>query len=94
MMVINHNKFTRKYTLHTIKEFKAIMEKIYILSKIKNSNKINLHRIDIALDSSMCFERNFKFLLFTFELVTVNYTKSDKWYTTNLNTKKKTILSS
>ncbi len=89
MMVVNPNNFTRKYNpIHTIKEFKAIMEKIYILSKIKNSNKVNLHRIDISLDSSMCFERDFKFLLFTFELVTVNYNKSDKWYTTNLNTLK------
>lgn len=89
MMVINPNNFTGKYNpIHTMKNFEAIMEKIYVLSRIKDNSKVNLHRIDIALDSSITFEKNFKFLLFIFELVTINYDKSDKWYTTNLNTLK------
>lgn len=93
IMVINPNKFTNKYTpIHSLKEFYNSMEHIYSALTIKDSTKVNLQRLDIALDSSINFETNFKFLLFIFELLSIDYTKADKWYTTNLNTLKRNTI--
>ncbi|WP_308001550.1 hypothetical protein [uncultured Clostridium sp.] len=93
IMVLNPNKLTHKYTpIHSFKEFIATMDKIYIAITIKDTTKVNLHRLDIALDSTIDFGENFKFLLFAFELLTINYSKADKWYTTNLNSLKRNTI--
>ncbi|MGL4569438.1 MAG: hypothetical protein ACRDCB_11875 [Clostridium sp.] len=93
IMVINPNKFTYKYTpIHSFKEFHNTMDNIYSALTVKDTTKVNIHRLDVALDSSIDFEANFKFLLFIFELLTIGYSKADKWYTTNLNTLKRNTI--
>ena len=51
-------------------------------------DEVNMNRIDIAFDSSDYeYVRDFKLMLFTYELMTVRRGKKDsRWYTTNINT--------
>lgn len=55
-MVINPNNFNCKYIpMHSFEQFHSIMNNIYLTSKITAKTKVNLHRLDIALYSSMDF---------------------------------------
>lgn len=87
--VINANNYKGVYEpLHTKTEFLEVMKIIYNQIGVKDMDKVDLNRIDIAVDSEMEFHPNFKKILFLFELVTVGENKNNKWYTTNLNTLK------
>lgn len=65
-----------------IESFNLALDKIGVIDKMD----YELNRVDIAIDSDLEFKDNFKWFLFLFELVTYGNEKSDKWYTTNLNT--------
>jgi hypothetical protein len=65
-------------------EFEAMLNDFEVLIK----DNVKLNRIDIALDSSLDFDENFKYFLYMFELCTYGNKKADKWYTTNLDTLK------
>ena len=50
-------------------------------------NNVNLSRVDVAFDSSDYeYQKDFKRMLFAYELMTIRNKKSSRWYTTNLNT--------
>ncbi|MBN1050433.1 hypothetical protein, partial [Clostridium botulinum] len=63
-------------------EFQAMLKDFGVIME----DDVKLNRIDIALDSNLNFDYNFKYFLYMFELCTYSNKKADKWYTTNLNT--------
>lgn len=65
-----------------IESLNIALDKIGVIFKMD----YELDRVDIAIDSDLEFKDHFKWFLFLFELVTYGNEKSDKWYTTNLNT--------
>jgi len=65
-----------------IEEFNQMIDDF----KIINKDIIELNRVDIAIDTNLDYYENFKFFLYMFELITYDDKKSDKWYTTNLET--------
>lgn len=64
------------------REFVRVMKEIGIISL----NDINFDRVDIAIDSNIDFKKDFKLLLFIFELITCKSRKGSRWFTTSLDT--------
>ena len=88
-LVISANMKENKYKpILSMGNYIDALDDIYKRMGIKNNQCVELKRIDIAFDSSIDYSENFKKILFLFELITIDYAKSDKWYTTNLKTLK------
>lgn len=92
----NDSQMTLKVNLHTrfgemvldnVKKFNtALEESLSDMGVIEMSN-VELTRVDIALDTNdYTMQKDFKKMLFAYELLTIKHKKSDRWYTTNLNT--------
>ena len=81
-----HNKYG-ELTLDSLKKHnKATIESLAEIG-VLHLNDVGLNRIDIALDTNdYTMQKDFKKMLFCYELLTIKHKKSDRWYTTNLNT--------
>lgn len=94
-LIINLHKFScdKEYKrINSLKEFKKLLEEVLQELRIVNREDIELKRMDIAIDTSLDFNQNFKFFLMLFDLYTFNNAKIDRWYTTNLDTLKKNTI--
>lgn len=92
-IVLNLNNDDEYKPILNLKDYKKKMKEVISMLEIVEIKKVELERIDIAIDTDIDFNTNFKFLLFLHQVIT-NSQISDKWYTINLNTlKKNTIIS-
>ncbi len=77
--------YNRLITLsENVKEFDEMLKDFGIII----DEDVELNRVDIAVDTELDFHDNFKYYLYAFELLSYEDKKSDKWYTTNLETLK------
>lgn len=80
-----HNKYG-EMTLNSLKKYSCALNSSIAELGVLNLNEVELNRIDVALDTnSYTMQKDFKKMLFVYELLTVKHKKSDRWYTTNLN---------
>lgn len=81
-----HNKYG-EMTLNSLKKYNSALNSSLAELGVLNLNEVELTRVDIALDTNnYTMQKDFKKMLFAYELLTIKYKKSDKWYTTDLNT--------
>lgn len=81
-----HNKYG-EMTLNSLKKYSCALNSSIAELGVLNLNEVELNRIDVALDTnSYTMQKDFKKILFCYELLTIKHKKSDRWYTTNLNT--------
>lgn len=81
-----HNKYG-EMTLNSLKKYSCALNSSIAELGVLNLNEVELNRIDVALDTnSYTMQKDFKKMLFAYELLTIKHKKSDRWYTTNLNT--------
>lgn len=88
-MALKVNLHTRygEMTLDKLNKFNCALEDSLSEIGVLQMDNVELNRIDIALDTnSYTMEKDFKKMLFAYELLTIKHKKSDRWYTTNLNT--------
>ena len=88
-MAIKVNLHTRygEMTLDSFKKYNGAIAESLAEVGVLNLNDVELNRIDIALDTNnYTMQKDFKKMLFCYELLTIKHKKSDRWYTTNLNT--------
>lgn len=88
-MAIKVNLHTRygEMTLDSLKKYNGAIAESLAEVGVMNLNDVELNRIDIALDTNnYTMQKDFKKMLFCYELLTIKHKKSDRWYTTNLNT--------
>lgn len=95
----NDSRMTLKVNLHTrfgemtldkLNKFNCALEDSLSEIGVLQMDKVELNRIDIALDTnSYTMEKDFKKMLFCYELLTIKHKKNDRWYTTDLNTLKR-----
>lgn len=89
----NPHMTTGKYKkVGSLKELKNIMEEVLEQLSVINQKEVKLNRIDIAIDSDLNFNDNFKFLLMFFDLYTFKKSNKDRWYTVNLDTLDKSTI--
>ena len=92
----NDSQMTLKVNLHTrfgemvldsAKKFNNALEESLSDMGVIEMDNVELNRVDVALDTnSYTMQKDFKKMLFCYELLTIKHKKSDRWYTTNLNT--------
>ena len=92
----NDSQMTLKVNLHTrygemvldnVKKFNTALEESLSEMGVVEMSNVELTRVDIALDTNnYTMQQDFKRMLFCYELLTIKHKKSDRWYTTNLNT--------
>lgn len=81
-----HNKYG-EMTLNSFKKYSCALNESLADIGVLNLNEVELNRIDVALDTNdYTMQKDFKRMLFAYELLTIKHKKSDRWYTTNLNT--------
>lgn len=81
-----HTKFG-EMTLDNLKKFNCALEDSLEDIGVLQMDNVELNRVDIALDTNnYTMQKDFKRMLFAYELLTIKHKKSDRWYTTNLNT--------
>lgn len=81
-----HTKFG-EMTLDNLKKFNCALEDSLSEIGVNEMDNVELNRVDIALDTNnYTMQKDFKRMLFAYELLTIKHKKSDRWYTTNLNT--------
>lgn len=81
-----HTKFG-EMTLDNLKKFNCALEDSLEGIGVIEMDNVELNRVDIALDTNnYTMQKDFKRMLFAYELLTIKHKKSDRWYTTNLNT--------
>jgi len=81
-----HNKYG-EMTLNSVKKYNGALNSSLAELGVLNLNEVELNRIDVALDTNdYSMQKDFKKMLFCYELLTIKHKKSDRWYTTNLNT--------
>lgn len=81
-----HTKYG-EMTLNSFKKYNSALNSSLADVGVLNLNEVELTRVDIALDTnSYTMQKDFKRMLFAYELLTIKHKKSDRWYTTNLNT--------
>lgn len=84
---INLNNKYGEGTIKKLSEHNEIMINELKEIGVINMNNVNLSRVDVAFDSSDYeYQKDFKKMLFAYELMTIRNKKSSRWYTTNLNT--------
>lgn len=90
---INPHMINGKYKqVRSLKEFKKILMEVLEQLSVINKEDVKLNRIDIAIDSDLDFNENFKFLLMFFDLYTFKKSNKDRWYTTDLDSLKRTTI--
>lgn len=92
----DNSKMSLKVNLHTkygemvldsAKKYNSALNSSLAELGVLNLNEVELNRIDVALDTNdYTMQKDFKKMLFAYELLTIKHKKSDRWYTTNLNT--------
>lgn len=81
-----HNKYG-EMTLNSFKKYNSALNSSLAELGVLNLNEVELNRIDVAMDTNnYTMQKDFKKMLFCYELLTIKHKKSDRWYTTNLNT--------
>lgn len=88
-MALKVNLHTRygEMTLDKLNKFNCALEDSLEDIGVLQMDNVELNRVDIALDTnSYTMQKDFKKMLFCYELLTIKHKKSDRWYTTNLNT--------
>lgn len=88
-MALKVNLHTRygEMTLDSVKKFNNALEESLAEIGVIEMDNVELNRVDVALDTnSYTMQKDFKKMLFAYELLTIKHKKSDRWYTTNLNT--------
>ena len=81
-----HNKYG-EMTLNSFKKYNSALNSSLAELGVLNLNEVELNRIDVAMDTNdYTMQKDFKKMLFAYELLTIKHKKSDRWYTTNLNT--------
>lgn len=81
-----HTKFG-EMVLDSAKKYNGALNSSLAEMGVLNLNEVELTRVDIALDTNnYTMQKDFKRMLFAYELLTIKHKKSDRWYTTNLNT--------
>ena len=88
-MALKVNLHTRygEMTLDKLNKFNCALEDSLEEVGVLQMDNVELNRVDIALDTnSYTMQKDFKRMLFVYELLTIKHKKSDRWYTTNLNT--------
>lgn len=81
-----HTKYG-EMTLDNVKKYNSALNSSLAELGVLNLNEVELNRIDVALDTNdYTMQKDFKKMLFCYELLTIKHKKSDRWYTTNLNT--------
>lgn len=88
-MSLKVNLHTRygEMTLNSFKKYNSALNSSLADIGVLNLNEVELNRIDVALDTNdYTMQKDFKKMLFAYELLTIKHKKSDRWYTTNLNT--------
>lgn len=86
-LVLNLHKRYGTYKAITLKneyisEFVQVMQDINVL----NLEDIDFNRVDIALDSNLEFNEDFKLISFIYELFTTGSRKNSRWSTISLDT--------
>ena len=81
-----HNRYG-ELTLDSLKKHNTATEESLADLGVINLDNVELNRVDIALDTN-CYivNKDFKKLLFAYELLTIKHKKTERWYTINLNT--------
>lgn len=88
-IVLNLNRVLSHYNrLETLGEHNRTFSQVMKGFGIMIDENIKLERLDIAIDSHLDFDDNFKYFLYLFELITHNDKRADRWYTTNIDTLK------
>jgi len=73
--------------LDSLKKHNKALEETLKEIGVLEVEKVALDRVDIALDTNGYeYTKDFKKMLFAYELLTIKHKKSSRWYTTNLNT--------
>ena len=95
----NNSQMTLKVNLHTrygemtldkLNKFNCALEDSLEEVGVIEMDNVELNRVDIALDTnSYTMQKDFKKMLFVYELLTIKHKKNDRWYTTDLNTLKR-----
>lgn len=88
-MALKVNLHTRygEMTLDKLNKFNCALEDSLSEIGVLQMDKVELNRIDIALDTNnYTMQKDFKRMLFCYELLTIKHKKKDRWYTTDLNT--------
>lgn len=88
-MALKVNLHTRygEMTLDKLNKFNCALEDSLSDVGVMEMDKVELNRIDIALDTNnYTMQKDFKRMLFCYELLTIKHKKKDRWYTTDLNT--------
>ena len=81
-----HNRYG-EMTLNSFKKYNSALNSSLAEMGVLNLNEVELNRIDVGLDTNdYSMQKDFKKMLFCYELLTIKHKKSDRWYTTNLNT--------
>lgn len=81
-----HTKYG-EMTLNSVKKYNSALNSSLAEMGVLNLNEVELTRVDVALDTNdYSMQKDFKRMLFCYELLTIKHKKSDRWYTTNLNT--------
>lgn len=81
-----HTKYG-EMTLNSFKKYNSALNSSLAELGVLNLNEVELNRIDVAMDTNnYTMQKDFKKMLFCYELLTIKHKKSDRWYTTNLNT--------
>jgi len=92
-VTLNLHRVSGEYrAIKSLKEFKMILSEVLKQMNIVNEDEVKLNRLDIAIDNDLDFNENFKFFLMLFDLYTFKYSKKDRWYTTDLDTLKRTTI--
>lgn len=88
-MALKVNLHTRygEMTLDKLNKFNCALEDSLSEIGVLQMDNVELNRIDIALDTNnYTMQKDFKRMLFAYELLTIKHKKKDRWYTTDLNT--------
>lgn len=92
----DNSQMTLKVNLHTkfgemvldnVKKYNSALNSSLAELGVLNLNEVELTRVDIALDTNdYSMQKDFKRMLFCYELLTIKHKRDDRWYTTDLNT--------
>lgn len=81
-----HTKFG-EMVLDSAKKYNGALNSSLAEMGVLNLNEVELTRVDIALDTNnYTMQKDFKKMLFCYELLTIKHKRDDRWYTTDLNT--------
>ena len=89
-IVLNLNRLNSRYSsIKKLSEFNKELKSIMQVLNIKTLDDVKLKRIDIAIDSDLDFNKNYKLWQFLLQVLSYDDKKAEKWNTENLKTMKK-----